>query len=1229
MASPGRAVTPPLSELSGLPDVESSSRPLPTGWETRTSRTHGRVFYVKPSSGKTTWRHPAYLEEDALQSPSSPSTHRGVTPPLTERAGVDEGVKSSLPLPVGWEMKSSASTGKVYYVNTALRKTTWNHPAVVEAASTTPKDEKQAPKRPRSSSPRLAAVTPPLSQRSAITNADASSVPLPEGWVTKTSLSTGKTFYANPSTGKTTWKHPGKMSQAVGSSGLGGTRAPEVVTPPVSSRTAVADTDSSAGSKPLLEGWEMRKSKTNGRVYYANSATGKTSWKHPGTLPAPLPVRELRPLTPDPWGERQEAPPKEADVASDNSWDDDEEKVVRRIARRGREFKQAEAAKASAEAAKVAAAEALAAATAPVPHLPPPAPLPPAFGADASDSKVGQEEVPLPPPPHVADMQHAVGLRALASGTKGSSPTIPPRSQDELQPVSEFEDQSGVPRLAIPEVPDLAGAWGRAPIAESLDNLMDEVSALAPPGSRSPGANKGFRARQINEADITFGTPDEPSAHPKIGPATPPRTPGAGPAGSVASSDWSPMPSSRQGGFGLDMIPTGSAAFSVRLPPGIAASPADAASLRRAAAGGDGSAVVPGLHLEAKGKGFDEGVPADAATQAILLVSQPGSFISLDRAHWECAACWVPPELPVNSVPLTLEPFGYKMLGPALWESVPDEQRPDFSIRLVEHKEMAGHTWYLISCAITLSQERGGSVIKWLAPRRLSQVRTGLYDPILTALGNNIYNDHFSGTPFALRGGILGTTQRLAGWLSALIAIMNSGQLTPYLVAVVLHFFQAANAWSAGEMTNTYSANPDGGWDDISSPTTPAMTPTALTPMGSFRRPLALLVSERGGGGASLSPSKGSSEWPSTASFKASGPAFDEARYLCWSKRLSREGLGCTKVSRNGAPTKLRLYADPMKFAIELRQGMGSSERLRLAEVTDLFRGLASPDFAKFSQKYNQVLISTELAKRAMVLKSASRTFSFLFESEAERDNIAQFISQLSRLKECAEGDNPAEIALGEVIDAPPKEGYARVIYANYALYEGEFSDHLRQGQGCLTLLDGTKHEGEWAKDERHGPGTEYWVDGTVINSTYVTGSRSGNVEMLWPDGSNYKGEFDGGRANGEGELTRRDGTVYRGQFRDDCISGEGIMEWRGGVRYFGQFVQNRRDGQGHIEWPTGYWSRYSGEWKDSKHHGRGTLVDRNGNCFSGSFIRGRLDRWDPDVDAPPLEATAPWRELN
>ena len=79
------------------------------------------------------------------------------------------------PLPPGWEMKVSRSTGKTYYVNAGTKETVWERPSAVLS--------------PDLGAPELDA--------------------LPPGWEEKLSKSTGRTYYVNASTMETVWERPG------------------------------------------------------------------------------------------------------------------------------------------------------------------------------------------------------------------------------------------------------------------------------------------------------------------------------------------------------------------------------------------------------------------------------------------------------------------------------------------------------------------------------------------------------------------------------------------------------------------------------------------------------------------------------------------------------------------------------------------------------------------------------------------------------------------------------------------------------------------------------------------------------------------------------------------------------------------------------------------------------------------------------------------------------------
>mmetsp|Transcript_11023 Transcript_11023/g.25205 ORF Transcript_11023/g.25205 Transcript_11023/m.25205 type:complete len:726 (+) Transcript_11023:135-2312(+) len=396
---------------------------------------------------------------------------------------------------------------------------------------------------------------------------------------------------------------------------------------------------------------------------------------------------------------------------------------------------------------------------------------------------------------------------------------------------------------------------------------------------------------------------------------------------------------------------------------------------------------------------------------------------------------------------------------------------------------------------------------------------------------------------------------------------------------------------------------------------------------------------------------------------------YDKEWYERWESRLSLEGLACTKVATNGKPYDRRLYVDTRNFTLEVRGGKAGSTGILLDDLMDMRQGLSSLEFEHFGSRFKK-LDTKSLEPRALVVQTGSRTFSFLFAAEAQREIFLHFILHLLRARgrgagggqqqqAAAEGegkqeekqaDVPAAIpplnqsgtpqkenleandqsssralegraVLQEPEELPSSEGV--IVYPNKSIYEGDLVDGKRHGSGVLKLADGTRYHSQWRNDERHGKGSERWSDGTLFAGSYLKGMRHGYGVMTWPEGSRYTGEFERGRANGTGELVRTDGSIYRGRFAEDCMSGEGQMLWQDGVQYVGQFVENRRDGWGKMMWTSGRWSSYEGNWKDGVQHGHGTLTEVNGTQFSGQFACGKLESWDGDDEESEQQVPA------
>jgi len=68
---------------------------------------------------------------------------------------------------------------------------------------------------------------------------------------------------------------------------------------------------------------------------------------------------------------------------------------------------------------------------------------------------------------------------------------------------------------------------------------------------------------------------------------------------------------------------------------------------------------------------------------------------------------------------------------------------------------------------------------------------------------------------------------------------------------------------------------------------------------------------------------------------------------------------------------------------------------------------------------------------------------------------------------------------------------------------------------------------------------------------------------------------------------------------------GQGVKEWVAVSRYEGEWKDDKRHGRrGVCEYADG--SRYEGEWKDGKRHGRGEIKYADGTCYQGEWKDGK-----------------------
>lgn len=104
----------------------------------------------------------------------------------------------------------------------------------------------------------------------------------------------------------------------------------------------------------------------------------------------------------------------------------------------------------------------------------------------------------------------------------------------------------------------------------------------------------------------------------------------------------------------------------------------------------------------------------------------------------------------------------------------------------VQGHEAEQHRFYAVDVQLQLGGK--GQVMQWRAPRRLTELRNGLHDPVKRALGPQEYDRFFGRSPFARSGRPPGTTARLDAWCAALADCVNAGGAPPAVLAQVVQF---------------------------------------------------------------------------------------------------------------------------------------------------------------------------------------------------------------------------------------------------------------------------------------------------------------------------------------------------------------------------------------------------------------------------------------------------------
>lgn len=183
-----------------------------------------------------------------------------------------------------------------------------------------------------------------------------------------------------------------------------------------------------------------------------------------------------------------------------------------------------------------------------------------------------------------------------------------------------------------------------------------------------------------------------------------------------------------------------------------------------------------------------------------------------------------------------------------------------------------------------------------------------------------------------------------------------------------------------------------------------------------------------------------------------------------------------------------------------------------------------------------------------------------------------------------------------------------RHVFPNGAVYEGEWADEQRNGQGTLLLPNGARYEGNWSNDMENGAGLYTWPSGSRYEGTFRNGKQHGKGTVTWANGTRYEGQFLGGRYHGYGVFKDADCVTYKGGFVKGRRHGRGTLARPDGSTYIGQFMNGYKHGYGVYSWSSG--DRHEGQFRNGVRHGRGCYTYANGKAIEGYWENDKPVRY-------------------
>jgi hypothetical protein len=154
-------------------------------------------------------------------------------------------------------------------------------------------------------------------------------------------------------------------------------------------------------------------------------------------------------------------------------------------------------------------------------------------------------------------------------------------------------------------------------------------------------------------------------------------------------------------------------------------------------------------------------------------------------------------------------------------------------------------------------------------------------------------------------------------------------------------------------------------------------------------------------------------------------------------------------------------------------------------------------------------------------------------------------------------------------------------------------------------LPDGSIYSGSLKDGRFYGYAKQVWSNGDIFEGEYLNGKYNGSGKLTTKFYI-YEGQFKDGLINGKGMITYRNGIVYQGQFLNGLYDGIGSLTDAAGNIFTGNFTDGIRSGEGQLLLKNG--DSYKGEYLNDIFHGKGIYMRANGEYYIGEFKNGLFD---------------------